>query len=63
MRQRNYTMPVLLDKDGENAEAYRVQGIPTTIMIDKSGIIQYRKAGAVTKGELEAELAKLTGGR
>ena len=63
MRKHNYTMPVLLDKDGDNADAYHVQGIPTIIMIDKSGIIQYRKTGAVTKAELEAELAKLAGDR
>ena len=63
LREHDYRMPVLLDGEGKNAETYRVQGIPTTIIIDNEGVIQYRKTGAVTKAELEEKLVKILEGR
>jgi len=59
IHEQNYTLPVLLDAEGKNAQAYHIQGIPTTIIIDRGGIIQYRKTGAVTKTELNDALAKI----
>ncbi|GBG56397.1 thioredoxin-like protein YneN [Sporomusaceae bacterium FL31] len=51
--------PVLLDRDGGIAKIFQINAIPTTVVIDKHGIIQYRKAGTVTKSELEAVLNKI----
>jgi thiol-disulfide isomerase/thioredoxin len=34
------TLPILLDTDSKIAEAYRVQPIPMTVMVDKNGIVQ-----------------------
>ncbi|MCX7781414.1 MAG: TlpA family protein disulfide reductase [Negativicutes bacterium] len=53
MKQQNFTMPVLLDKEGEVARTFRVSAIPTTIITDKQGVIRYRKSGTVTLSELE----------
>jgi len=61
MKQNKYNMTVLLDKDGAVARLYRVNAIPTTIVIDRKGIIRYRKSGTVTLKELD-EVIKSLGG-
>ncbi len=33
---------VLLDLDGATASAYKIRGVPTLMLIDRNGIIQYR---------------------
>ena len=53
LRQHKYTMPVYLDSDGTVAKLFRVRAIPTTIVADKTGLIKFRTAGAITAAELE----------
>ncbi|GMB00775.1 TlpA disulfide reductase family protein [Pelosinus sp. IPA-1] len=53
MNKSKYTMPVLLDKDGIVAKQFQVAAIPTTIIIDKNGIIKHRQSGAMTMNELD----------
>ncbi|WP_196593502.1 TlpA family protein disulfide reductase [Pectinatus sottacetonis] len=53
MVQNNYVFPVLLDSDGKAAELFKVRQIPTTIVIDKNGIIKYRRTGQIDLVELE----------
>ncbi|HWR38095.1 MAG TPA: TlpA disulfide reductase family protein [Patescibacteria group bacterium] len=59
MQQNQYTIPVLTDLDGEVAKSFRVTAIPTTVVVDRNGVIRHRKAGAVTASELEAVLKDL----
>ncbi|WP_094604708.1 Thiol-disulfide oxidoreductase ResA [Sporomusa silvacetica DSM 10669] len=54
--QNQYTMNVLTDNDGEVTKAFHINSIPTTLVIDKQGIIKYRKSGPVTAAELEGVL-------
>lgn len=56
MTQHKYTMNVLLDKDGAVANTFRINAIPTTLVVDKQGVIKYRKSGPVTVAELEGVL-------
>ncbi|TXK86036.1 TlpA disulfide reductase family protein [Paenibacillus sp. N3.4] len=35
-----YPFPVMLDKQGTNADTYRVVAIPTSFLIDKNGVIR-----------------------
>jgi cytochrome c biogenesis protein CcmG/thiol:disulfide interchange protein DsbE len=56
LTQNQYTLPVLLDKDGEVARSFRINAIPTSIVVDKHGVIKYRKSGPVTLAELEGVL-------
>lgn len=51
--KNNYTMTTLLDNDGTVAKKFRISAIPTTIVIDKDGLIKFRKSGPVTMSELE----------
>jgi len=39
------TFPVLLDKTSSAANAFHVQGIPTTYLVDKAGKIAYKAVG------------------
>lgn len=51
---------VLLDSDQQVALMYNVRSIPTTLLIDKDGIIRDRKIGAfATLGEIESDLDKI----
>lgn len=56
LAQNKYSMPVLPDLKGEVAKTFRINSIPTTLVIDKQGIIKYRKSGPVTAAELEGVL-------
>lgn len=56
LTHNKYTMNVLSDKTGEVSKNFRINSIPTTLVIDKQGIIKYRKSGPVTVAELEGVL-------
>ena len=39
------TFPILFDRESRVAEQYKVKGLPTTYLVDKSGKIRYRAMG------------------
>ena len=53
MQQNQYSLPVLLDLNNEVGGQFRVQYIPTTLVVDKAGIIQFRTSGAMTQAQLK----------
>lgn len=60
IQENNYSFSVLLDTDQGIALEYGIRTFPTTIFIDKDGIIQRIKIGAfLTKAELESNLGKI----
>jgi peroxiredoxin len=44
-QQYGLTYPILLDEQSRVSEAYRVQGLPTNVIIDRDGKIRYISAG------------------
>jgi len=48
-----YSMPVLLDVNNVVGEQFRVKFIPTTLVVDRNGVIQFRTSGPVNKNQLE----------
>ncbi|WP_062104514.1 TlpA family protein disulfide reductase [Bacillus niameyensis] len=50
--QYDMTFPVIYDLEGEVDEIYKIQTIPTSIIVDKDGIIRYRLVGPVSKERL-----------
>jgi peroxiredoxin len=46
MQSKQYSFPVLLDSQLKVAEKYRIQYTPTSLVIDKEGLLQYRVIGA-----------------
>ena len=59
MNKNQYTMSVLLDKDGAVGKKFQVTAIPTTIIVNKHGMVKFRKSGAMTKNELEGIINSL----
>lgn len=53
------TYPALLDSNGDVASRYRLLGMPSTLLIDRDGILRAAGSGQVTEEALRAELAKL----
>jgi peroxiredoxin len=51
------TLPLLLDESGDIQSLYNIQSYPTTLLIDKNGIISYLKLGALTVAEIESLVA------
>jgi len=59
MSKNKFTMPVLLDKDGAVGKRFQVTAIPTTIIVNKQGMVKFRKSGAMTRVELEGIIKSL----
>jgi thiol-disulfide isomerase/thioredoxin len=53
------TFPIVLDETGETVKTYRVLGLPTTIFIDRSGIVREVFTGPVNKAYIDSKLAGL----
>lgn len=53
------TFPIVLDETGETAESYNIRGLPTSIFIDRNGVVQEVFAGPINKAYIEAKLAEL----
>lgn len=45
IQQKQVTVPVLLDATGSVAQAYRVTGTPTVVLIDRAGRLVARGVG------------------
>jgi peroxiredoxin len=53
------TFPVLMDSDGAISEDYRIRGYPSTIVIDRQGVISAIHIGIITEGQLEEYLSEV----
>ena len=53
------TFPSALDRTGEVARRFRAIGLPTTFLIDRSGVIRDVRVGPFTEQMLEERLEKL----
>lgn len=63
IKEKNYTFPVLLDKEGKGASDYGVKGLPTMFLLSPEGKVQLRKSGALEYDELENLLNKALEGK
>jgi len=60
LQDNDLSLPVLLDTKGAVAQLYIKRGIPTTVLIDKDGIIQEIRIGAFpSKESIENRLSKI----
>ena len=53
------TYPVLLDEQGQVMSEYRALGLPTSLLVDRDGVIQVRHTGILSAAQLEKHLSKL----
>ncbi|OGO39620.1 MAG: hypothetical protein A2147_09870 [Chloroflexi bacterium RBG_16_57_8] len=62
MQEGKYSLPVLLDANGDVANRYNVTAIPTTFFVSGDGVIQERKIGSFPSVEaIEDSLGKIMG--
>ena len=45
MKKRGYDFHVLLDPDSAIGALYAVRGIPTVVVVDKAGVVQFIQVG------------------
>jgi DsbE subfamily thiol:disulfide oxidoreductase len=55
LNQNNYTLPVLVDRDGKSAKAYGVTGVPETYIVDKQGVLRQKVIGPADWNSAEAD--------
>jgi peroxiredoxin len=53
------TFPIVLDESGDTIETYRVLGLPTSIFIDRNGIVNEVFTGPINRAYIEAKLSEL----
>ena len=53
------TFPIVLDEDGQVIKTYQVRGLPTTIFVDRNGIVNEVFTGPINKAYIEAKLNEL----
>jgi peroxiredoxin len=53
------TFPIVLDEDGQVVETYQVRGLPTTIFVDRDGIVNEVFTGPINKAYIAAKLNEL----
>jgi len=53
------TFPIVLDQDGKVSDTYQIRGLPTSIFIDRDGIVQEVFTGPINKAYIEAMLNEL----
>ncbi|MBN1218161.1 MAG: redoxin domain-containing protein [Anaerolineae bacterium] len=54
------TFPIVLDETGQTAETYQVRGLPTSIFVDKNGIVNEVFAGPIDKAYIESKIDELS---
>ncbi|MFQ5614833.1 MAG: TlpA family protein disulfide reductase [Anaerolineae bacterium] len=53
------TFPILLDQTGATTQAYNILGLPTSIFVDKNGVVNEVFTGPVNKAFIESKLDDL----
>jgi cytochrome c biogenesis protein CcmG/thiol:disulfide interchange protein DsbE len=59
VEQFGLTFPIAFDRTGEVAGAYRAEKPPTSVFVDRDGVVRYVKLGPMTGDELSRKLAEL----
>ena len=52
------TFPIALDTEGQAAEAYQVRGLPTSIFIDRDGMVIEVFTGPINQAYIESKLGE-----
>lgn len=55
----NLTFPLLLDPGGEVQKQYRIRGYPTSVFLDRDGVVRNVYVGIMTERQLDQALSEL----
>lgn len=61
-RMKGIRFPLVLDSDGAVGRRYDVRAIPTTYVLDRNGVIRFRRVAQLDAGTLSAALDAVTSG-
>ena len=53
IKANNFTFPVLLDTQSQVLDTYNFRALPTTLIIDRNGVIQHVHMGEISHQQLE----------
>lgn len=56
--EHGLTFPILMDREGVVTELYKIGQFPTTLLVDRDGVIRERVVGVLTKAQWEALIDK-----
>ncbi|MDP8956486.1 MAG: TlpA family protein disulfide reductase [Actinomycetota bacterium] len=59
LRRFRVTYPVLRDVDSKFADGFGIQGIPTTVVVDRQGRMRFRVLGELKPGALDELIERL----
>jgi len=59
VRQHGLRFPILLDEDGAIAAMYGVVGLPTSLILDRAGVVRDRVTGPMTRDTLARRVERL----
>ncbi len=54
------SLPILLDSNLDVYSAYNIQKLPTTYVLDKTGVVRYEHLGEMTADDLNAYVTQLS---
>ena len=57
--QFGVTFPILVDEQGQVMNLYQAHSLPTTIIVDRDGVVQHIQNGSITAAQLEAIIVSL----
>jgi cytochrome c biogenesis protein CcmG, thiol:disulfide interchange protein DsbE len=60
MERRKYSLQVLLDSNGAVGDIYGVRGLPTSVLVDKKGVVQAIFVGAFGDNEMRKQVESVT---
>src|SRR5919197_6235623 len=55
MKELGLTFPAALDRDGAVSRLYRARALPSSLLVDRQGPVQYVRVGTLTKQGLEEQ--------
>jgi len=56
LKENNYQLPLIMDKDGSLSAAFNIKSIPTTLVINEEGRILHRQEGTVSLDFLKSQI-------
>lgn len=59
VKEMGATFPIVLDETGEVVETYGVLGLPTSVFVDRDGIVNEVFTGPINKAYIESKLSGL----
>ncbi len=58
-QEQGLTFPILLDENGAVAQRYRVRGVPTSLFINREGVIQAQYIGPLDESLIREHLDQI----